>query len=269
MPSAYPKMSNPVAHFETSQGNVEAEIYLDRVPYTSSNFIDLCRTGFFNGLHFHRVIDGFMCQFGCPYSKDAQSPMTGKGGPPMTPFPNLRTGQMETRVGGVIRDEHVSVDSNVAGTLAMANIGKPSTGGSQFFFNVAHNHNLDWFTPSEAKHPVFGIVRNGMDVIYKISKMKVVSDKPSPPVQVFKVTVTGAPEVEMPKPSGGGRRGRSRSSSSSSSSTTPNTRRKKSQKMLKRLDRLEKKDKRRGNTRVRGRSSSSSSSSSRKRKRRR
>merc|ERR1719213_1008188 len=51
-------------------GTFEAEIFLDRVPRTASNFIDLAVTGFYNGIHFHRVIPGFMCQFGCPNAKD-------------------------------------------------------------------------------------------------------------------------------------------------------------------------------------------------------
>lgn len=254
-------MPNPTALCETSEGSIEVEIYLDRVPYTASNFIDLCRSGFFDGLHFHRVIEGFMLQFGCPYSKNPDSPMAGKGGPPTTPFANLGTGQPETRLGGVIKDENISVDSNVPGTLSMANIGKPQTGGSQFFINVAHNHSLDWFTPGDSKHPVFGIVRKGMDVVMKISKMPTVMDKPQPPVKMLKVTVSGAPEVHWQQPEQG-----KSSSSSSSSSTTPETRRKKSMRILKRLDQLEKRER---SNRKRRSSSSSSSSRRRKKKRRR
>ena len=51
-------MANPTAVFETSHGTFKAEIYLDRVPRTASNFIDLANSGFYNGLHFHRVIPG-------------------------------------------------------------------------------------------------------------------------------------------------------------------------------------------------------------------
>eukprot|EP00971_Amphidinium_carterae_P131719 2609034-Amphidinium_carterae.1 len=64
-------MANPIAIFDTTAGQFEAEIYLDRVPRTASNFIDLAKSGFYNGVHFHRVIPDFMCQFGCPYAKDA------------------------------------------------------------------------------------------------------------------------------------------------------------------------------------------------------
>ena len=57
--------SNPVAHFDCTMGKFSAELFLDRVPITASNFIDLAQTGFYNGIHFHRVIPGFMDQFGC------------------------------------------------------------------------------------------------------------------------------------------------------------------------------------------------------------
>jgi len=229
-------MPNPTARFETSEGAFEAEIYLDRVPYTSSNFIDLCRQGFYDGLHFHRVIDGFMVQFGCPNSKDPWSKQAGKGGPSSKVFPNLVSGQPERRTGGMIKDEHKSYDSNVVGTLAMANVGVANSGGSQFFFNVGHNHALDWFTPSDSKHPVFAIVRKSMDVVTKISKIPTDSNsKPVQPIQMIKVTVSGAPEVSLQCQASS-----SGSSSSSSSSTSPRTRKKKAATALRFLDRMEK-----------------------------
>ena len=63
----------------------------------ASNFVDLAKSGFYNGLHFHRVIDGFMNQFGCPHSKDPSSTRAGTGGPPDGTFVNLATGATETR----------------------------------------------------------------------------------------------------------------------------------------------------------------------------
>merc|ERR1719199_443195 len=133
---------NPVAKFDTTMGIFTAEIYLDRVPRTASNFIDLAVEGFYNGIHFHRVIPGFMNQFGCPHAKDPHSDRAGTGGPPDGTFKNLATGQMEKRRnGGNIDDENISKDSNVVGTLSMANTGRPNSGGSQFFINVAHNSN--------------------------------------------------------------------------------------------------------------------------------
>merc|ERR1712228_433335 len=130
----------------------KAEIFLDRVPITASNFIDLCKTGFYEGIHFHRVIPNFMAQFGCPNAKDPKSRRAGTGGPPDGEFTNLKTGGKEKRTGGGnIQDENISRDSNEPGTLSMANTGQPNSGGSQFFLNVVHNDFLDWFSPGESK----------------------------------------------------------------------------------------------------------------------
>jgi hypothetical protein len=72
--------ANPIAVFDTSEGVFEAELFMDKVPITASNFVDLANTGFYDGLHFHRVIDNFMLQFGCPNSVDAKSTRSGTGG---------------------------------------------------------------------------------------------------------------------------------------------------------------------------------------------
>ena len=74
-------MANPIAHFETSLGNFDAEIFLDKMPITGGNFIELAKSGFYDGLHFHRVINDFMVQFGCPHSRNPRSPLCGTGGP--------------------------------------------------------------------------------------------------------------------------------------------------------------------------------------------
>merc|ERR1712228_703426 len=110
-------------------GSFKAEIYLDRVPRTASNFIDLCKTGFYNGIHFHRVIPGFMDQFGCPYAKDPKSSRAGTGGPEDGTYKNAWTGEEYKRFGGGnIKDENISKDTNAAGTLSMANTGRPNSG---------------------------------------------------------------------------------------------------------------------------------------------
>merc|ERR1711998_778088 len=156
----------PTATFDTTMGSFKAEIYLDRVPITASSFIDLCKTGFYEGIHFHRVIPGFMNQFGCPNAKDPKSSRAGTGGPPDGTFKNLKTGGTERRSnGGNIKDENISKDSNKPGTLSMANTGRPNSGGSQFFMNVNDNANLGWFSGGSSKHPVFGKVLSGMDVV--------------------------------------------------------------------------------------------------------
>lgn len=169
-------MANPIATFDTSLGAFQAEIYLDKMPITAQNFLDLAEAGFYDGLHFHRVIDGFMIQFGCPHSRDPKSPRAGTGGPPH----------------GNIRDEHPADAklSNEPGTLSMANTGQPNSGGSQFFINTVHNAYLDWFSPGPSKHPVFGKIISGMDVVEKIESTPTgPGDRPVTPVQVKKITV--------------------------------------------------------------------------------
>jgi cyclophilin family peptidyl-prolyl cis-trans isomerase len=184
-------MPNPIATFDTTAGTFKAEIYLDKCPITASNFIDLCNTGFYNGIHFHRVIPDFMNQFGCPLAKDPKARNAGTGGPPPnSKYKNIATGQEIVRKGGNIPDELTQKISNEPGTLSMANTGQPNTGGSQFFINVAHNSFLDWFdksTPSQ--HPVFGKVIEGFDIVSAISKVKTVNDCPVQPIMMKSLTV--------------------------------------------------------------------------------
>merc|ERR1711904_705285 len=158
----------------------------------ASNFIDLAQSGFYEGVHFHRVIPGFMDQFGCPKAKDPNSSRAGTGGPPDGTFKNLKTGATERRSnGGNIKDENISRDTNAPGTLSMANTGRPNSGGSQFFINVADNRNLDWFSPGASKHPVFGKVTSGYDVVTKISKVKTSNDNPVNPIRMNRITISG------------------------------------------------------------------------------
>merc|ERR1712160_169426 len=138
---------------------------------------DLCKTGFYEGVHFHRVIPGFMNQFGCPNAKDPKSRSSGTGGPKDGSFKNLRTGGTERRSnGGNIKDENFSRDTNAPGTLSMANTGAPNSGGSQFFLNVAHNDSLDFFSRGESKHPVFGKINKNMALVTKISEVRTRDD---------------------------------------------------------------------------------------------
>jgi cyclophilin family peptidyl-prolyl cis-trans isomerase len=169
-------VSNPIAIFDTSLGTFKVEILLDKMPITGGNFIELAKSGFYDGLHFHRVIKAFMCQFGCPHSKDPSSPRAGTGGPPH----------------GTIQDEHPedAQFSNEPGTLSMANTGAPNSGGSQFFLNTANNHYLDFFTPGPSKHPVFGRVIDGMDVVEAIESTPTgAGDRPVTPVQTKSITI--------------------------------------------------------------------------------
>jgi len=183
---------NPVVTFQTSIGSMDAEIFLDRVPRTASNFLDLVNSGFYNGLHFHRVIPGFMNQFGCPKSRDPKSRAAGTGGPKDGTFKNLVTGATETRSnGGNIKDENIDRTSNSPGTLSMANTGQKNSGGSQFFLNVADNRNLDWFSPGASKHPVFGklVGAESLALAVKISKVRTRDDNPVEPIKMISVKV--------------------------------------------------------------------------------
>jgi len=170
-------MANPTAVLETSLGNIKVELFTDKMPVTAGNFVKLAKKGFYDGLHFHRVIDGFMAQFGCPHSKDPKSTRAGTGDGP----------------DGTIKDEHPANAkiSNEVGTLSMANTGDPNSGSCQFFMNTAHNKNLDWFSPGESRHPVFGKVIEGMDVLKKIEKTKTdADDRPITPVRMNRIVVT-------------------------------------------------------------------------------
>lgn len=168
-------MANPTATLSTSLGDIEVELYLDKMPITAQNFLTLAKSGFYDGLHFHRVINGFMIQFGCPNSRDPKSPRAGTGDSP----------------NGTIPDEHPANAklSNEPLTLSMANRG-PNSGSCQFFINTVHNAYLDWFSPGPSKHPVFGKVIGGADVVKKIETTKTdAGDRPTTPVQMVKVTV--------------------------------------------------------------------------------
>ena len=167
-------MPNPTATFETSLGNFTVELFQDQMPLTAGNFIALAQRGFYNGLHFHRVIKNFMLQFGCPYSKDPRSTKAGTGGPAW----------------GDIKDEFTVKLSNEPLTLSMANTGAANSGGSQFFVNTVHNAFLDWFSPGDSKHPVFGKVVSGADVVKKIEGTPTdANDAPRTPVKVLSVKI--------------------------------------------------------------------------------
>ncbi len=151
-------MKNRTAVFETNLGKFEIELFEDKMPITTKNFIDLAQKGFYDNTKFHRVIDNFMIQGGDPLSKDdSKKSRWGTGDP-----------------GYKIKDEFDEELSNMRGTIAMANAG-PNTGGSQFFINVVNNDFLD------GKHPVFGKVVEGMDVIDEI--VSVETDEQDRPVE--------------------------------------------------------------------------------------
>jgi peptidylprolyl isomerase len=146
---------------ETNKGDIDIELY-DEMPVTAGNFKSLVEKGTYDGVIFHRVIDGFMIQGGDPSG-------TGMGDPSI---PN-------------IQDEFTNsqLDKNNRGTISMANAG-PNTGSSQFFINLGDNNFLD------GKHPVFGRVVNKMDVVDVIAKVQTrEQDKPVEDVVIKKASL--------------------------------------------------------------------------------
>ena len=144
---------------QTTMGDVRIELFDDAMPITTGNFRKLVEKGFYDGVIFHRVIPDFMIQGGDPKG-------TGMGGP-----------------GYTIKDELPPTNRNSRGTISMANAG-PNTGGSQFFINVVDNHRLD------PKHPAFGKVVAGMDVVDAISLVpRGRQDRPTKDVVIKKATM--------------------------------------------------------------------------------
>ena len=166
---------NPVAVLETTMGTIEIELFEDQMPITAGNFAKLVREGFYDGIQFHRVIDGFMIQGGDPITKTDEVMRYGTGGP-----------------GYAIADEHIAGEllTNVRGTISMANSG-PNSGGSQFFINLVDNTNLDFDKqPLSSKHPVFGRVVAGMDVVDAIGGVETGrNDLPVEPVLITRETI--------------------------------------------------------------------------------
>ncbi len=148
------------AVFETSMGTFKIELYNDLAPVTVKNFTDLIKKNYYDGIIFHRVIDDFMIQGGCPQG-------TGMGGP-----------------GYSIKDEFgKGLKHDKPGKLSMANSG-PNSGGSQFFITLVACPWLD------GKHAIFGHVSEGMDVVEKIGKVPTDSmDRPLKKVVIEKLTV--------------------------------------------------------------------------------
>ena len=158
------KVANRNAVFDTNMGEFEIELFEDKTPITTKNFIDLAQEGFYDGVIFHRIIDGFMIQGGDPTG-------TGMGGP-----------------GYTIEDEFTpELTHESEGILSMANTGRPHTGGSQFFITLAATPWLD------GHHTVFGKVIKGMEVVREIGHVKTgPQDRPVHDVVINKITIKDA-----------------------------------------------------------------------------
>jgi cyclophilin family peptidyl-prolyl cis-trans isomerase len=148
------------AHFETTMGNFTIELFEQQTPKTVDNFVKLAEKKFYDGVIFHRVIDGFMIQGGDPTG-------TGRGGP-----------------GYQFADEfHPQLKHTSEGILSMANAG-PNTNGSQFFITLGPTPHLD------NRHSVFGKVVEGIDVVRKIGKTPTkAGDRPATDVVMNSVKI--------------------------------------------------------------------------------
>tara|TARA_Y100001968_G_scaffold333593_1_gene397470 strand:- start:11458 stop:11898 length:441 start_codon:yes stop_codon:yes gene_type:complete len=142
------------ALMETENGKIEIDLFNEDAPNTVSNFVKLSKEGFYDGLAFHRVIDGFMAQGGCPNSREGSNGIPGTGGP------------------GYSIDCEINNKKHLKGSLSMAHAGK-NTGGSQFFIVHEPQPHLD------GVHTVFGETKN-MDIVLslkngsKINKITVI-----------------------------------------------------------------------------------------------
>ena len=153
-------MANRTAVIETNKGTIRVELLESDAPKTTENFITLAQRGYYDGIIFHRVIQGFVLQGGDPLGQ-------GFGGP-----------------GYTFEDEfHPDLRHDKAGILSMANAG-PNTNGSQFFITLGPTPHLD------RRHSVFGAVVSGMDVVEKIGRVATdKNDRPTTPVVMNKVTI--------------------------------------------------------------------------------
>lgn len=157
----YKMNTEKIVLLETNYGNITIELYED-MPITTANFINLVESKTYDGIIFHRIIEKFMIQGGDP---------TG-------------TGYGDKRIPN-IKDEftHKGGNKNNRGTISMANAG-PNTGSSQFFINLVDNNFLD------GKHPAFGVVIKGMEVVDKIASVETdYNDRPIEEVKIISAKI--------------------------------------------------------------------------------
>lgn len=167
---------NPIVTFEMENGDVmKAELYPEIAPNSVNNFISLVKKGFYDGLIFHRVINGFMIQGGCPEG-------TGMGGPGYS-------------IKGEFSHNGVANDlAHTEGVLSMARAMHPDSAGSQFFIMHKTSPHLD------GEYAAFGKITEGMDVVNQIAEVPTDwSDRPLEEQKIKKVTVDTF-GVEYPEP---------------------------------------------------------------------
>ncbi len=159
-------MSNPIVTIEMENGDVmRAELYPEIAPNTVNNFISLINSGFYNGVGFHRIIEGFMLQGGDPTG-------TGAGGPGYSIKGEFTNNGFKNEL------------KHTEGVLSMARTMMPDSAGSQFFIMHKTSPHLDH------EYAAFGKVIEGMDIVNKIAAVKTdYSDRPVEPQMMKNVTV--------------------------------------------------------------------------------
>jgi peptidyl-prolyl cis-trans isomerase B (cyclophilin B) len=167
---------NPIVTIEMANGDIiKAELYPEIAPNTVNNFVSLVSKGYYNGLIFHRVINGFMIQGGCPDG-------TGMGGPGYSIKGEFSQNGFENNL------------KHTEGVLSMARSMMPNSAGSQFFIMHKNSPHLD------SAYAAFGKVTEGMDVVNKIATTRTdYSDRPMED-QVMKAVTVETFGVEYPEP---------------------------------------------------------------------
>jgi len=163
---------------EMEDGGVMAfELYHDVAPQSVRNFVYLARTGFYDGLRFHRIIQDFMIQGGCPTG-------TGTGGPGWNILGEFQANDIENNL------------LHVRGALSMAHSGAPNSGGSQFFIC---DGDAPWL---DGRHAVFGMITDGMDVVDRLAETPVIDGNGSVAPENMPVirTIVIDYEGEVPEP---------------------------------------------------------------------
>jgi len=171
-PAAKP---NPRVTLDTSKGTIVVELFPDKAPLTVANFLQYVKSGFYNGVIFHRVMADFMIQTGGFTADMTQKPTKGQ-----------------------ISNESKNGLSNERGTLAMARLSGPHTASSQFYINLKANHSLD-HSPGGWGYTVFGKVVEGMDVVDSIATVRTTTKGPHSDVPVEAIVVKKASMAAAPK----------------------------------------------------------------------
>ncbi len=160
---------NPMVVLSTSMGDIKVELYADKAPVSTKNFLDYAKAGYYDGTIFHRVIPSFMIQ----------------GGGLTSDMQEKREGQKPA-----IKNESSNGLKNETGTLAMARTSAPDSATSQFFINVKDNAFLDKEKAQDGVgYAVFGKVVEGMDVVRKIEQVKTATKGPHQNVPVDAVAI--------------------------------------------------------------------------------